>query len=335
MNKDINDRLEEEIKDDKIHDSKISRCNGLLERFALKKDNNKKVLAQSVTKIDGPFYCYKCLSEVVVRKCTEKVDHFAHYARQSPILTAKNRELHDNCRDILLSHLQDSFPSGNWETERLIQGNKQKGTKDVVPDISGRIDGIPIAIEIQRSPYTINRIFDKMVEYHKRKVAVLYIVPLREELGEEPFRPRLYEKYLHSIYYGRIYYWDNNCNDYLLPVHFSPAVRWIEESTWFDVELGDYRTAGGCWVPYKTIKQPNCGKRIKISIDFVQEIRAQFTPNNVKKIIPESTIYKDKLDKWWNKKEYSNIQEKINNLNPILKSNDFGEYEYLDEYDDE
>ena len=52
-------------------------------------------------------------------------------------------------------------------------------------------------------------------------------------------------------------------------------------------------------------------------------------------MIPESTIYKDKLDKWWNKKEYSNIQEKINNLNPILKSNDFGEYEYLDEYDDE
>ena len=95
------------------------------------------------------------------------MDHFAHNARQSPIIGKKDRLLHEQCQNEILEYLQKSFPSGKWEKERPIPKNEIYDLKEVIPDISGRIDELPIAIEVQISPYTINRIHEKLVEYEK------------------------------------------------------------------------------------------------------------------------------------------------------------------------
>lgn len=84
---DFNDiELEQELESDKEFDTKISRCYGLVGHKALKKSDNKTVYAENVSKSDGPFYCPVCLCDAIVRKCSEKVDHFAHSARQSPLI---------------------------------------------------------------------------------------------------------------------------------------------------------------------------------------------------------------------------------------------------------
>lgn len=101
--------------------------------------NNKLVYASNINKEDGPFFCKMCLSDVVVRKCTEKVDHFAHKARQSPIIRQRDKSIHDKCRDEILAYLISSFPEGNWAAERPIKESKEKGYKKVIPDISGRM----------------------------------------------------------------------------------------------------------------------------------------------------------------------------------------------------
>jgi len=327
--------IEQELQNDREFDAKISRCFGLLERRALKKSDNLPVYAEIVNKSDGPFYCPVCLCDAIVRKCIEKVDHFAHSARQSPLIRKKDKELHNKCRDKILELLKNRFPDGKWAAEREIPANKEKGFKKVVPDISGRINEIPIAIEVQLTPYTINRIAEKAIEYQKRssKVAVLYIIPLYAELGEEPFRPRLFEKYLHSMYYGRVYYWTSKNETRILPVHFSPAKRWIEETTWFD-NSGEEQIGGGFWLTYRTIKKPNYGKPVDITTDFVKELRNSFEPKNVKKTIPECTIFKDNLKEWWDKDEFKNVEKQFDVFEDKPKPNFIEEYEYFDDYDD-
>ena len=327
--------IEQELKSDKDFDVKISRCFGLVGREAIIKSSNTIISADDANKSDGPFYCPVCLSEAIVRKCSEKADHFAHNARQSPVVKMKDKSLHNKCRDQILEFLKTNFPAGNWQAERAIPENTEKGFKKVIPDISGRINEIPVAVEVQLSPYTIKRIFDKLIEYQKRKVAVLYIIPLYEELGDEPFRPRLYEKYLHSIYYGRIYYWTPNTGIMLAPVHFSPAKRWIEATNWFDSDLKEERSEGGFWLTYRTVRKPNYGQAINLATNFEKEIRKGFEPVNVKKAIPECTIYKDNLKRWWDKDEYNDIEKQFAVFNEQPKPDFIRNYEYLDNYDDE
>lgn len=317
-------------------DAVLARCWGLVGGVARKKEDNSKVSASLVTKNDGPFYCPVCLSDAIVRKCTEKADHFAHKGKLSPAITSKNQELHDKCKNEICEYLKTAYPEGNWETERPIPPIESKGwNKEIIPDISGRLGtkkDQPVAIEIQKSAYTLNRIHDKTIEYAKRNIFVIWIVPLSKELGTEPFRPRLYEKYLHSIYYGRTYYWTPKTSPQIIPIHFSPTKRWIDEKTWFDIEYGEERTTGGFYLSYKTLKSPNYGSRCLLDKDFKTEDRPEFIPKNQKKNVPESNIFMDKLTKWWPKNEYKDLEKQETITSEIDFLND---YEYFDDFDDE
>lgn len=325
--KDINNAKEKNSEEiDK--DIYSSQCSGLVGQKARRKLDNQIVYADYATKSDGPFYCPVCLSDAIVRKCTEKVDHFAHSARQSPVIGKKDKLLHEQCQNEILEYLQKNFPSGKWEKERPIPKNEKKGFKEVIPDISGRIDGLPIAIEVQKSTYTINRIYDKLVEYQKRGVLVLYIIPLYKELGEEVFRPRLFEKYLHSLYYGRVYYWTPNNNNKIVSAHFGRCTRWIEESTWFS-EDGEECSGGGYYLTFKTIRKPLFGEQLDIVKDFKQIKRVEFTPNNDKKKIPACYLFIDKQARWWTKNEHVIRKESIVENTKLIE-----EYDPIDEYDE-
>ena len=315
-----------------------ARCYELANGVAMKKSNNEKVNAKEVTKSDGPFYCPNCLSEAIVRKCTEKIDHFAHNARLSPAITSKDHTLHNKCRDEICNYLKIKYPKGNWKTERAIPKNESVGRKkDIIPDISGRFGdkntGIPVAIEIQKSSYTLNKIYNKTVEYAKLNIYVIWIVPLAKDLGDEPFRPRLYEKYLHSMYYGRTFYWTPKISPKIIPIHYSPTKRYIDETMFFDIDLGEEVTFGGYYLTYRTMKTPNYGKECFIDTDLKKNSRKEFVPKNNKKIVPKSLILIDKQQKWWSSDEYKNIDKQrtiVEKKNEFLK-----EYEYFDDYDDE
>lgn len=274
-----------------------SECSGLVSGFANKKSNNAPVHASAATKSDGPFYCPECFSEAVVKKCTDKVDHFAHVARLSPICLKKDTELHHQCRDEICKELKNRFPQGKWEAERRIPGNKEKGFAELIPDISGFINETRVVIEIQASALSINQIIERTKQYTRRGCAILWILPLREPLGTDIFKPRLFEKYLHSMYFGRCYYWIKGNGTFVHPVHYGKAERWIEESNWF--EDGIERSEGGYPKIYKIIKTPMYGADISIANDFVKEERHEFIPENFKKTVPKCLIYKDSLQRWW------------------------------------
>jgi len=300
------------LDDKKREDAKNARCAGLIEGYARQTIGNKLVFADNVEKEHGPFYCPECLSEVIIRKCFEKVDHFAHRASQTPVIRKKDSDLHSKCEQVFIEYFQRTYPNGKWETERPIKADVKKGLSEVIPDLSGRIivgeKAFPVAIEIQKTPYTVNRILKKTTEYYKRGVYVLWIVPLRKKMEEKPIRPRLFEKFLHGLYFGKIYYWYEELGHQVIPVHFSPTSRWIEPSSWYDRSYGEERSGGGFHYYYRTIKAPKIQSPISIDDSFMFECRDWYWNKRYKKEIPAAYILSHTKSNWWPVNESLELQ---------------------------
>lgn len=264
-------------------------------------EDNSLVHASTVTKNEGPFYCPDTFEELIVRKCIEKRDHFAYKARQSPVGN-KESDLHKACKKEICSILQKRFPDGKWEEERdSFEEDKKRGYKKVRPDISGRIGDKGVIIEVQASVLSITKIIERTDQYSMRGGYILWIVPLEEELGTDDFRPRLFEKYLHTMYYGRVYYWTRGKGTTLTPVHFGTAERYIEERTWFESD-GTERVEGGYSKPYLRVKKPIYGQEVDL-INFITDDRDGFEIENEKLSIRKCKIFRDNLSQWWKDKE--------------------------------
>ncbi|NVK52511.1 MAG: hypothetical protein HWD85_06215 [Flavobacteriaceae bacterium] len=270
----------------------------IIKTWAKQVKNNQLIHANDATKKEGPFYCPETYEELIVRKCTEKIDHFAYKGRLSSVYRIGESKLHLECKNEICNELQRAFPRGKWEVERLIPENKDKKISKLIPDISGRLlNNKPIVIEVQASTLTLPKIIKRIHGYFSRGISILWIIPLKEPLGKENFKPRLYEKYLHSMYYGRVYYWIRGNGSKLIPVHFDRTQRWIEETTWFEQD-GTERTEGGYFKTFKSIFQPNYGKIVNIK-DFISFERESFIPGNENKTIPKCLIFKDVQKEWW------------------------------------
>lgn len=289
-----------------INDAYESGCDGLKEGWACIKTTGKKVHALEVRKHDGPFICRECLSDAIHHYCTEKVHHFAHHARMSPAIGPKESALHKACKETLYSALSKRFHMHKWVCDDVrIPERKDEKLAALQPDIGGRINGRRVAIEIQNSSLTIPKILKRSIGYSKRDISILWIVPLKEPIGDEIFQPRLFERYLHSIYYGRVYYWLPEYDSKALPVHFSIAYREIPYSEWY--EDGEFREGGGYQKPYKRIRKPNPAKLISIDEYFHHHSRGEHRPWNELKTVPKMNILMDSLSFWWDKNEQKNL----------------------------
>jgi len=272
-------------------------CRGLVGGSARNLYTHEVFDADLCTKADGPFYCAVCKSDAVLHKCTEKIDHFAHIARLSPALGPLETELHRSCKEEICTALSERQPDGKWAVERPIPANAERNLPELRPDISGRIYQQRVAIEVQAGALTPTKIVKRSVAYSRRGIALLWVVPLHEPLGTEPIRPRLFERYLHSIYYGRTYYWWPGRGSSLYPVHYGPATRHVEYREW--IEDGVEQSGGGYDTDYKIIKSPQPGPELLIDTDFELHQRPEFTPENERKTVPSCIIWKDRAAPWW------------------------------------
>ena len=272
-------------------------CHALLSGKALNSLTQKEYHANSAEKTDGPFYCPECYSDVILRKCIEKIDHFAHISRLTPMLGGKESELHDTCKKTILEYLKKKHPSGNWDKERPIPARPNDNIQKLQPDISGRINEQKVAIEIQLSTISVNEILKRTLTYKKRNIAILWVVPLVKPIGKEQFRPRLFERYLHSMYFGRTYYWWPDLKYQVMPVHYANAKREIPYAEWY--EDGELRQVGGYEKFYKRIKLAEFERLLNIDEDFYANKREKFIPENEKKEVPACCLWQDNLEVWW------------------------------------
>jgi len=157
-------------------------CNGLLEGYARKQSDNTSINIKEVSKEDGELYCAEYLSKVNFRRCTDKIDHLYHVARQSNMDFTPESKLHLACKNELLSALQSIYPEGNWEEERHISNINS------TPNLSGRINNKPLAIEIQKSSIKPSDIIKRTEKYASIGVPVLWIVLLYEPLVQKTIK---------------------------------------------------------------------------------------------------------------------------------------------------
>lgn len=301
-------------------------CFGLVRGSAFSVRLRRDVSADEATHADDPFICRGCLSDAVLRKCTEKCHHYAHHAGTSPAIAAGETALHQGCLREICATLAARYPEGNWAINREIPPNKERGVGKVVPDISGRIggpNGQRLVIEAQVSDLSIGEIIKRSTVYSKRGIPILWIIPLRDEWTDSLFRPRLYERYLHSIYYGRAYYWKAGFGTNLMPVHFGVAERHIPFSEWYDKEAEEEREAGGYDKPYKVIRRPVLGKIIDIVSEFGRKEREEFRPWNERKTVPPLVLWKDLLEPWWDQSEDEKLRNFREDNLPETEAKDF------------
>lgn len=284
-------------------ESEEAGCYGLVGGWAQSLRTGKRFHADTALHSDGPFFCSSCSANAVLRKCTEKVHHFAHTAPLSPTVAPGQTELHRSCLKEICDALASRHPLGNWAVERRMEKNTRWGTEQLVPDISGRIGKQPVVIEAQVSVLTLPKILKRSLNYQKWGIPILWLVPLTQELGNELFRPRLYERYFHSMYFGRTYYWLPGFGASVLPVHYGPASRYIPTSEWFDVDAKEARSEGGYHKTYRVVKSPVQGSKIDIAGLCSKVERASFTPQNERKAVPRLFLWKDNLKDWWDKAE--------------------------------
>lgn len=286
----------------RIADAYDSRCRGLVEGYAFRTDLKTEVSADHVTKANGPFYCPACLSEAIVRKCSDKDDHFAHKALLSPTANRTNTTFHHTVRDEICQSLKTLFPDGSWVTEKDIKGKDGETFRaDVAGYFGKRVPGTPaVAVEVQLSPYSPRYIRKKTAFYENNNISVLWLVPLTKRLEDTVFRPRRYELYLHSMYLGCVFYYEPKEPGCLTPVHFGPAMRYIEEQSFFSAG-GVEEHVGGYYLKYKTQKTPCFNETRKVPLqELISKVLGPWeNPNNNRLSLPARKIMSVAHRKWW------------------------------------
>ncbi|EDX70713.1 Competence protein CoiA-like family [Coleofasciculus chthonoplastes PCC 7420] len=258
--------------------SKIMLC-------AIKGTDNKKIIAKDASKQDVPFYCPKCSKEVCLRKGRIRIHHFAH---KPPVTCGHGigeSEAHRQCKTEIYKSLLKHPKVQDCELE--------KNLGSVIPDIFAVIDGTPVALEVQISSLTIDEVIRRTEDYSKKKIYLLWLGLRNKEFNEEKYSPKAWEKWLHAMYYGRVYYWVTGLK--LQPIHFSDYHLYVKESTWY--EDGEERSAGGYYKYSKRYKTPIKGKLVNITEHFQAMYRQIWKGGNI--FIPECKLYIDRQNTWW------------------------------------
>ena len=250
--------------------------------------NNNNYLAWEADK-NNNYLCPVCKSALLLRKGQIRVHHFAHKPPVNCIYGSGESEIHYRIKKELYEYLSKQPNCKKCEIERNL------GT--VRPDISLYVNNIPIAIEIQKSSLDISIMQNRMQEYYKKKISVLWILPdkepnliLRENENQQVHRLKEWERYLHAMYYGRIYYWQGN--NTLKAYKFKDFHIEKPLSEFYSEDEGEVVVEGGYTYKAKSLKIPYTNERIlNIEKDFKRFEKSEFRYKNI--LVPECYIYKD------------------------------------------
>jgi competence protein CoiA len=253
---------------------------------ALRHSDQLKVLARHSEKTDAPYICPACKREVVLHKGNFRTHHFKHKPPVTCFRGQGETEEHLKAKLGIYDALAREFNVVDLELE------KDFGIS--VADVYVKISGKPIAIEIQRSKVTIDDICARTVNYYKLGVAVLWVGLHSSELSGGKYSPRVWERWCHAAYFGRVYYWESG--QVLRPVHFGPYLTYVEPTSWYE-SGGIERSEGGYERTAKRYKKPHAGDMVVITRSFRSTHKDAWSCGKIS--VPECLLYVDNQKKWW------------------------------------
>ena len=238
----------------------------------------EQVIAKSTTKSDGPFLCPECDNEVVLKVGSVRLNHFAHKSTTNCEYGKGETEAHRKCKMAIYEAL---LKEPNVKKAAL-----ERSLKTCRPDVSAYINGVPVAIEVQISTLTMEKIIQRTEEYARKGIYVLWLLQWTPYLDSNRYAPRLWEKWIHAAYFGRVYYWIEGLK--IVGYHFDPYLRRIPESNWYS-EDGEEMSAGGFSKRSKRYRCPIKCNTFNLAKDFVGKKREAWISNEM--AIPNAMIF--------------------------------------------
>ena len=108
-----------------------------------------KVHARLADRAAAPFTCFCCRSQLTLRRGAAKAAHFAHRPPVSCEYGQGESDEHRRAKEEIFEHLSRSPGVEKLELERDL--------REVRPDVSCYIGGVPVAVEVQASCLSTER----------------------------------------------------------------------------------------------------------------------------------------------------------------------------------
>lgn len=193
--------------------------------------DGKTIIARDATSQQKPFSCPGCRKEMVLKKGNFRVPHFAHIASEHCSYSNGESDCHREAKMAIYDALSRNPLVHHLHLEHHLG--------EVRPDICFCLREHMVAIEVQISPLSPNEINRRTLAYARKGMCVLWTPPIQETLlpqrtemdENERYTPSAWERYLHVLYFGKVYYWHSG--EKLLPIryedHFIHIKKWRDK----------------------------------------------------------------------------------------------------------
>lgn len=241
---------------------------------AIRQLDGRKLGAWEAERDERPFLCPCCAEIVTLRRGGIIAPHFAHKPPVTCEYGTGESEEHRRCKIAIYESLVAHPSVRKCEMERDLGA--------VRPDVSAYINDVPVAIEVQASNLTLEKICRRTEEYARRGIYVLWLPIYKEQLKRRLYSPRPFERWLHEAYSGRVYYWVEALR--IQPVHFRDYLTRVRGRT------HDYEKLS-------TKKIPIDGEAAILTQDFMPMERDAWARGFIK--IPRAKLFIDRQPAWY------------------------------------
>jgi len=245
---------------------------------ALKKSTGQSAFASSELKSNGPFICPECDGEVVLRKGSVRISHFKHKQAVSCDYGQGETPAHRRCKIKIYKAL--------LKEPNVRKAALERSLKTCRPDVSAYINDVPVAIEVQISTLSMETIIRRTEEYGRKGIYVLWLLQWTPYLDSVRYNPRLWEKWIHAAYFGRVYYWIEGLN--VTSYHFEPYYDHIGGSTWRSVK-GSLTSSKSYKKKSKRFRSPIRGKVLNLARDFAPKVREAWEAKGF--VVPAAKLF--------------------------------------------
>ncbi len=159
---------------------------------ARRKSDGQTVHAYFETKANGPFYCLVCNDPVVLKAGKNKINHFAHES-----LTCRFAEGESDAHRCCKIEIYKALKQTSGVTDVMLE----RPLGIVRPDVSAIINGVKVAIEVQISSLSVETIMRRTIDYHRKGIYVLWLLPWTPKLDSKRYSPKPWEKWIHACYF--------------------------------------------------------------------------------------------------------------------------------------
>jgi competence protein CoiA len=248
---------------------------------AKRKLTGETVTAYFASKAHGPFVCSDCGDEVILKTGRRMVNHFAHVNPLACRYVENESDGHRRCKMEIFLALQKELNVRNVVLERPLGTNRA--------DVSAEINGVPVAIEVQISSLSPETIAYRTMEYARKGIFVLWLLQWTPKLDAKRYTPRLWEKWVHAAYFGRVYYWTEGLS--VVSYHFDPHLKSVPQKTWYSRD-GKKMTGGGFTRRSKLHRTAIRGRTFNLATDFGPRNRDWWEGKDI--TIPAAKLYVDR-----------------------------------------